>query len=114
MSDPDQQGSNGWGQMLGSTPPFGETDTQRWAREQAERIASLETALAEEREKNERLRTLLAEAVEWARRPSPIPIRPFNDFIDRAALASTGSEEPFDPAVYEELSRQRTKFDHQP
>lgn len=33
------------------------------------------------------LRKLLSEAVEWARRPSPIPIVPFQDFLDRAAAA---------------------------
>jgi hypothetical protein len=38
----------------------------------------------------EHLRTLLAEAVEWARRPSPIPMVPFNDFLNRCGEVGVG------------------------
>jgi len=34
------------------------------------------------------LRCLLLEAVEWARRPSPIPVVPFQEFIDLAKAAT--------------------------
>lgn len=33
------------------------------------------------------LRKLLSEAIEWTRRPSPIPAIPFTEFLDRASAA---------------------------
>jgi hypothetical protein len=61
-------------------------------------VARLETALAEEREKNERLRgaigTVRRVSANCSQKPRCYPCRGAIEEVTRAALASTGSEEP--------------------